>query len=994
MKYIKDIEGFRFKDVEARADIEVLKNKKAIVDVEALPEEDIDVSSFYRVGVEELGFLANGEYTRSGEKNADGVLMNGIIVDTLPEVGEPYLDNVNAPTKNTAYLQKSDNNVYLYIDTEFSEYTNGMFSEGWLPLAEFYSTVGIADTWGGVVSSKNEATDSSKHYAFYGIVSKLYHYANDEWHEVVEEIRELVESLKTRVETLENADDAVTYTFTGGTNKFTATASDGSTQTVTITPSISTATTSSSGLMSASDKSKLDGIASGAQKNTVLGVKGNAESSYRTGNINITKSNIGLGNVDNTSDANKPVSTAQKTAIDNAVTTAGTNADSKVSAHNTSSEAHNDIRLLIDGLTTRLNTLADSDDTTLDQMSEIVDYIKANKELIDSVTTSKVNVADIIDNLTTNVANKPLSAAQGVVLKGLIDALQTSLNGLAAVATSGSYEDLTNKPDLFSGSYNDLSDKPVLFSGDYNDLSNKPAIPSIDGLASEDYVDNAVSGKLGKDEKAASAGVADSANEVAWENVSDKPDFAAVATSGDYNDLTNKPTIPKKVSELTNDSGFITSYTETDPTVPAWAKATSKPSYTANEVGAVPVTRTVNGHELSENITVTKSDVGLGNVENKSSATIRGELTKSDVTDALGYTPPETDTQYIHPSYTAKSSGLYKVTVDSAGHVSATTEVTKSDITDLGIPAQDTMYSHPTSHPADMITGLATVATSGSYNDLKDKPEISVCEHHFDYIYYLVDNCIERRSFQGCSVCGAVHMVVEDGVGEHSYVNGVCTVCGSEIPTSSGLSYSINSDGASYAVTGIGSCVDDNVVIPFTYQDMPITMIGDNAFKNCSNTSFLLPDSITSIGNNAFSYNDSLKEINIPDGVTTIGNDAFFSCRGLTNIVIPDSVTNIGNSAFAWCTNLTNFTIPNSVTTIGYMMFLRCTNLTNVTIGGGLTSLTVDMFAHCTNLTDIQYTGTKAQWKAITFGSGWNDDTGNYTITCTDGTIAKDGTET
>lgn len=75
----------------------------------------------------------------------------------------------------------------------------------------------------------------------------------------------------------------------------------------------------------------------------------------------------------------------------------------------------------IDELKQRLNALADSDDTTLDQMSEVVAYIKSNKSLIDAITTSKVSVSDIIDNLTTNVSNKPLSAAQGVILKTMID---------------------------------------------------------------------------------------------------------------------------------------------------------------------------------------------------------------------------------------------------------------------------------------------------------------------------------------------------------------------------------------------------------------------------------------------------------------------------------------------------------------------------------------------------------------------------------------------
>lgn len=70
------------------------------------------------------------------------------------------------------------------------------------------------------------------------------------------------------------------------------------------------ATNTANGLMSSDDKSKLDNIEAGAQKNTVTGVKGSAETSYRTGNIDITKANIGLGNVDNTADANKSVKSA------------------------------------------------------------------------------------------------------------------------------------------------------------------------------------------------------------------------------------------------------------------------------------------------------------------------------------------------------------------------------------------------------------------------------------------------------------------------------------------------------------------------------------------------------------------------------------------------------------------------------------------------------------------------------------------------------------
>lgn len=112
----------------------------------------------------------------------------------------------------------------------------------------------------------------------------------------------------------------------------------------------------------------------------------------------------------------------------------------QIGTHNTNASAHNDIRLLIEGLTTRLNTLANSDDTTLDQMAEVVAYIKSNRDLIAQITTNKVNVGDIVNDLDTNVSNKPLSAAQGVALKALIDAITipvTSVNGKAGAVMLG-----------------------------------------------------------------------------------------------------------------------------------------------------------------------------------------------------------------------------------------------------------------------------------------------------------------------------------------------------------------------------------------------------------------------------------------------------------------------------------------------------------------------------------------------------------------------------
>lgn len=125
-------------------------------------------------------------------------------------------------------------------------------------------------------------------------------------------------------------------------------------------------------------------------------------------------------------------------------------AASAVSGHNTSTAAHSDLRQLITALTNRLNTIANSSDTDLDQLAEIVAYIKSNKTLIDSITTSKVSVADIVNNLTTNVTNKPLSAAQGVALKALIDAI-TVPTKVSELANDKKYLTLSDLPRYTGG---------------------------------------------------------------------------------------------------------------------------------------------------------------------------------------------------------------------------------------------------------------------------------------------------------------------------------------------------------------------------------------------------------------------------------------------------------------------------------------------------------------------------------------------------------------
>ena len=92
-------------------------------------------------------------------------------------------------------------------------------------------------------------------------------------------------------------------------------------------------------------------------------------------------------------------------------------------------------------------------------------------------------------------------------------------------------------------------------------------------------------------------------------------------------------------------------------------------------------------------------------------------------------------------------------------------------------------------------------------------------------------------------------------------------------------------------------------------------------------TNYTIPNSVTTIGEHAFSGCDSLTSINIPNSVTTIGKFAFSDCASLVNINIPNSVTTIGKCAFDGCKSLTNINIPNSVTTIEDRAFRGCENL-------------------------------------------------------------------
>ena len=219
--------------------------------------------------------------------------------------------------------------------------------------------------------------------------------------------------------------------------------------------------------------------------------------------------------------------------------------------------------------------------------------------------------------------------------------------------------------------------------------------------------------------------------------------------------------------------------------------------------------------------------------------------------------------------------------------------------------------------------------------------------------------------------------------------------------SSQGLKYTLSTDGTYYIVSGIGTCTDTDIVIPDTYENLPVTIIGgyafqngsgltsitipntvttidERAFQNCSGltsviignsvttikmcafsgcsklTSIKLPNSITSIDEYAFSECGSLTSVTLPDTITTISKYMFKNCSGLTNMELPHTVTTIDYEAFKGCSGLTSIEIPNSVTTIYGHAFSGCSGLTSVTLPNSITTITVGMFKDCSRLTSIE----------------------------------------
>ena len=155
---------------------------------------------------------------------------------------------------------------------------------------------------------------------------------------------------------------------------------------------------------------------------------------------------------------------------------------------------------------------------------------------------------------------------------------------------------------------------------------------------------------------------------------------------------------------------------------------------------------------------------------------------------------------------------------------------------------------------------------------------------------------------------------------------------------------------------------DKSKIVSFRNQNIEsyiipnsVTSIGDAAFSGCRSLSdIVIPNSVSSIGDAAFSSCRSLTEIVIPNSVTSIGGGVFWNCRSLSNIVIPNSVSSIGTWAFCGCKSLRSLVIPDSVTSIGDKAFQFCFSLTTITIPNSVSSIGTWAFCDCNFPNDLK----------------------------------------
>ena len=201
--------------------------------------------------------------------------------------------------------------------------------------------------------------------------------------------------------------------------------------------------------------------------------------------------------------------------------------------------------------------------------------------------------------------------------------------------------------------------------------------------------------------------------------------------------------------------------------------------------------------------------------------------------------------------------------------------------------------------------------------------------------------------------------------------------------------YKVNEDGSNTAtITKFLGPVDSannglyDIEIPTELGGCTVTGLGEYSFSGYLSAaqsnkpyqfgrnihSVTIPQSVTSIGDYAFSRCEKMDSLTINDATTSIGSWAFDECYKLTTLSLGKNITTIGKYAFLECHKLDNVTIPPSVTSIGKSAFYRCYALTTLSLGENIEKIGSYAFAECGNLTNVTIPEKVKTIEPYTFG--------------------------
>ena len=524
-----------------------------------------------------------------------------------------------------------------------------------------------------------------------------------------------------------------------------------------------------------------------------------------------------------------------------------------------------------------------------------------------TITTSISNAANFRAAIGAGTSNLTIGTTATTAKAGNYQPTWSQVTekpSFATVATSGSYNDLSNKPSIpaaqVQSNWNATSgmgvilNKPnlstVATSGSYNDLSNKPSIPTIpsvmtttEGNAGTATTQRTINAKNLKDIilNHSPAGARPSS----WSQVSGKPSFATVATSGSYNDLSNKPTIPAAQVQsnwnATSGMGVILNKPNlsTVATSGSYNDLSNKPSIPTipsilsiadGKTGTATTQRTISAKNLKEiilhhaaesththtyeNITgletnkvLGRNTSGTGEVEAIETVNIN-QIKVSDLEDGTSY-----------------------VTTTEINSMFDTLETSKQD----KLVAGENITIDPTTNVISASSG------GGGEVDLNEMAYFDYASSIYGDKYSLLVNAWEHSLTVDPSEISA------DNRGKAQYPNGAT----------------------------------EGIIIP-----QGVTSIGDKAFYYwaSNNQPLVIPNSVTSIGSQAFHHwTANNQPLVIPNSVTSIGSYAFYYWTSNNQpLTIPNSVTSIGPYAFNdWEANSHPLVIPESVTSIGSQAF-------------------------------------------------------------------------